>query len=48
MRFTLVYENDFDIQQPDVDKLLVWLSALRFDLPDDDVSVHISVKDGKK
>lgn len=47
MRFNLFYDGELETKNADVGQLLEWLSALRFDLPDD-VFVDIDIKEGVK
>lgn len=47
MRFNLFYDGELETKNADVGQLLEWLSALRFDLPDD-VLVDINIKEGVK
>ncbi len=47
MRFNLFYDGELENKNADVGQLLEWLSALRFDLPDD-VLVDIDIKEGVK
>ncbi len=47
MRFNLFYDGFLEESDVDVGHLLEWLSALRFDLPDD-VFVDIDIKEGVK
>lgn len=47
MRFNLFYEDELETKNAGVGQLLEWLSALRFDQPDD-VFVDVIIKEGKK
>lgn len=47
MRFNLFFNGELETKNANVGQLLEWLSALRFDLPDD-VFVDISIKEGEQ
>lgn len=47
MRFNLFYDGELDMYHADISQLLLWLSYLNFDLPDD-VIVDIDMKESDK